>query len=133
MSAPPIVSLLTDYGRDDEFVGVCHGVILGIARDARIVDLSHEVPRHDVRRGAIVLRNALPYIPADVHVAVVDPQVGSRAARARGPLRGRDAARRARQRPAVARLGPLRRRRHRRRRDALAVPARAGVVDLPRP
>jgi len=76
-STPPIVSLLTDYGRDDEFVGVCHGVILGIAREARIVDLSHEVPRHDVRRGAIVLRNALPYVAADVHVAIVDPQVGS--------------------------------------------------------
>jgi S-adenosylmethionine hydrolase len=77
MSTPPIVSLLTDYGRDDEFVGVCHGVILGIARNAHIVDISHEIPRHDVRRGAIVLRNALPYVPADVHVAVVDPQVGS--------------------------------------------------------
>jgi S-adenosyl-L-methionine hydrolase (adenosine-forming) len=73
----PLISLLTDYGRDDEFVGVCHGVILGIARDARIVDLTHEIPRHDVRRGAIVLRNALAYVPADVHVGIVDPQVGS--------------------------------------------------------
>ncbi len=75
--SPPIVSLLTDYGRDDEFVGVCHGVVLSIARDARIVDLTHEIPRHDVRRGAIVLRNALPYVPATVHVAIVDPQVGT--------------------------------------------------------
>jgi S-adenosyl-L-methionine hydrolase (adenosine-forming) len=76
-ASPPIVSLLTDYGRDDEFVGVCHGVALSVSRDMRIVDISHEVPRHDVRRGAIVLRNALPYVPADVHIAIVDPQVGS--------------------------------------------------------
>lgn len=73
---PPLVSLLTDYGRDDEFVGVCHGVILGIAPTARIVDLTHEIPRHNVRRGAIVLRNSLPYVSATVHMAVVDPQVG---------------------------------------------------------
>jgi len=72
----PLVSLLTDYGRDDEFVGVCHGVILGIAPEAKIVDLTHEIPRHDVRRGAIVLRNSLPYVRAAVHMAVVDPQVG---------------------------------------------------------
>ena len=76
MTGTPIVSLLTDYGRDDEFVGVCHGVILGIAPEARIIDLTHEIPRHDVRRGAIVLRNSLPYVRAGVHMAVVDPQVG---------------------------------------------------------
>lgn len=72
-----IVSFLTDYGSDDEFVGVCHAVALGIAPDARIVDISHGVPRHDVRHGAITLRNALPYLPPGVHVAVVDPQVGT--------------------------------------------------------
>jgi S-adenosylmethionine hydrolase len=72
-----IVTLLTDYGYDDEFVGVCHGVILKIAPDTRIVDITHGIPRHDVRRGAVVLRNSLPYMPAGVHVAVVDPQVGT--------------------------------------------------------
>ena len=72
-----IVSLLTDYGIDDEFVGVCHGVILSIAPQARIVDVTHGIPRHDVRRGAVTLRNALPYLPDGVHVAVVDPQVGT--------------------------------------------------------
>jgi S-adenosylmethionine hydrolase len=72
-----IVTLLTDYGYDDEFVGVCHGVILGICPTARVVDLAHGIPRHDVRHGAIVLRNALPYTPVGVHVAVVDPQVGT--------------------------------------------------------
>ena len=71
-----IVSLLTDYGRDDDFVGVCHGVIAAIA-DVRIIDITHGIPRYGVRRGALVLRNTLPYMPAGVHVAVVDPQVGT--------------------------------------------------------
>jgi hypothetical protein len=72
-----ILTLLTDYGRDDDFVGVCHAVIAGIAPDIRIVDITHGVARHDVRAGALVLRNTLPYVPPGVHVAVVDPQVGT--------------------------------------------------------
>lgn len=72
-----IVTLLTDYGLHDEFVGVCHGVIRWIAPEVPIVDLTHGVPRHGVREGALVLRNALPYTPPGVHVAVVDPQVGT--------------------------------------------------------
>ena len=72
-----IVTLLTDYGRDDEFVGVCHGVIARSCPDARIVDLTHGITRYDVRHGALVLRNTLPYMPVGVHVAVVDPQVGT--------------------------------------------------------
>jgi len=72
-----IVTLLTDYGRDDEFVGICHAVIRGICPEAGIVDLTHGVPRHSVRRGAVLLRNALPYLPAGVVMAVVDPQVGT--------------------------------------------------------
>lgn len=72
-----IVTLITDYGRKDDFVGVCHGVIRGIAPDSEIVDITHGIPRYDVRRGALVLRNTLPYMPVGVHVAVVDPQVGT--------------------------------------------------------
>ena len=72
-----IVTLLTDYGRDDDFVGVCHGVIRSIDPDARIVDITHGIRRSAVRQGAIVLRNTLPYMPVGVHVAVVDPQVGT--------------------------------------------------------
>ncbi len=72
-----IVSLLTDYGRDDDFVGVCHAVILGICPEATIVDLSHGIARHDVREGALALRNTLPYVPVGVHAAIVDPQVGT--------------------------------------------------------
>jgi S-adenosyl-L-methionine hydrolase (adenosine-forming) len=72
-----IVTLLTDYGRDDEFVGVCHGVIRTICPGCEVIDLTHGIPRHDVRRGAVVLGNALPYTPPGVHVAVVDPEVGT--------------------------------------------------------
>ena len=72
-----IITLLTDYGRDDEFVGVCHAVVAGIAPDVPVIDLTHGIPRHSVRHGALVMRNALPYLPAGVHVAIVDPQVGT--------------------------------------------------------
>ena len=73
----PIV-FLTDYGLADEFVGVCHGVMLTIAPDVRIVDLTHAIPRQDVMRGALTLGRATGYLPDDaVFVAVVDPGVGS--------------------------------------------------------
>jgi len=72
-----ILTLLTDYGLDDEFVGVCHGVIRRIAPEVAIVDITHGVARHDVREGALTLRASLPYMPPGVHVAVVDPQVGT--------------------------------------------------------
>jgi len=72
-----IVTLLTDYGRDDDFVGVCHGVIRSIHPEAQIVDITHGITRYGVRQGALVLRNTLPYMPRGVHMAVVDPQVGT--------------------------------------------------------
>jgi len=72
-----IITLLTDYGRSDDFVGVCHAVIARIAPDVRVIDLSHGIARHDARDGALVLRNTLPYLPVGVHVAIVDPQVGT--------------------------------------------------------
>jgi S-adenosyl-L-methionine hydrolase (adenosine-forming) len=72
----PVITFLSDYGRDDDFVGVCHGVIARIAPEARIIDISHGIERHDVRTGALVLRRGLPYFPAGVHLAVVDPEVG---------------------------------------------------------
>jgi hypothetical protein len=71
------VTLLTDYGVHSEFPGICHGVISRICPDAEIVDITHGITRHDIRHGALVLRNALPYMPVGVHVAVVDPQVGT--------------------------------------------------------
>jgi S-adenosyl-L-methionine hydrolase (adenosine-forming) len=85
-----IVTLLTDYGRDDDFVGVCHGVIRGIHPEAQIIDVAHGLPRYAVRQGALVLRNTLPYMPVGVHVAVIDPQVGTeRRAVALGTADGR--------------------------------------------
>jgi S-adenosyl-L-methionine hydrolase (adenosine-forming) len=78
MGAPPVLTLLTDYGLDDEFVGVCHGVIARICPDARIIDLTHGIARHDIVGGALVLAGALPYLPVGIHVAVIDPGVGAR-------------------------------------------------------
>jgi S-adenosylmethionine hydrolase len=72
-----VITFLSDYGHQDDFVGVCHGVIATICPDARVIDISHGVARHDVRGGAIVLREALQYMPAGVHIAVVDPEVGA--------------------------------------------------------
>jgi len=72
-----IVTLLTDYGHDDDFAGICHAVIASVAPEVRVIDLTHGIPRFDVRRGALALRDALPYLPVGVHVAVVDPQVGT--------------------------------------------------------
>jgi S-adenosylmethionine hydrolase len=73
----PMITFLSDYGLRDEFVGVCHGVIGSICPEARIIDVSHGLPRHDVRAGALMLRSALPYLPVGVHLAVVDPDVGA--------------------------------------------------------
>lgn len=70
------ITFLSDYGHDDDFVGVCHAVMARIAPQARTIDLSHGVPRHDVRTGALVLRRALPYCAPGVHLAIVDPEVG---------------------------------------------------------
>jgi S-adenosyl-L-methionine hydrolase (adenosine-forming) len=72
-----IVTLLTDYGRDDDFVGVCHGVMRSIEPDLRIIDITHGISRYAVREGAIVLRNTVPFMPVGVHVGIIDPQVGT--------------------------------------------------------
>jgi S-adenosylmethionine hydrolase len=74
MSRP--LTFLSDYGDSDEFVGVCHAVIARTAPESRIFDITHQIKRHDVRTGALILRRSLPYFPAGVHLAVVDPQVG---------------------------------------------------------
>lgn len=73
----PFVTFLSDYGLTDDFVGICHGVIARICPEARVIDLTHGVPRHDVRAGAALLEQALAYVPLGVHLAVVDPDVGA--------------------------------------------------------
>jgi len=72
------VTFLSDYGLADEFVGVVHGVIARLCPEARVIDLTHGIPRHGVLPGALVLARSLPYVPAGVHLAVVDPEVGAR-------------------------------------------------------
>ena len=74
----PIVTMLSDFGERDGFVGVMRGVMLGICPSARFVDLTHEIPPQDVVAGALVLVAAVPYFPKrTIHLAVVDPGVGS--------------------------------------------------------
>lgn len=78
LEALPLITLTTDFGDQDGFVGAMKGVILSINPEAQIVDISHAVPRQDVAAGAMVLRNACPYFPqGTIHVAVIDPGVGS--------------------------------------------------------
>lgn len=75
--AGPFISLLTDFGARDPSAAILHGVILSIAPEARIVDISHEVHKFAIRDGALLLWCALPYLPVGAHVAVVDPGVGT--------------------------------------------------------
>ena len=75
---PRPITFLSDYGLADEFVGVVHAVIAHECPTARVIDLSHGVPRQSVLAGALMLARALPYAPPGVHLAVVDPDVGAR-------------------------------------------------------
>lgn len=78
VQTPPIVTLTTDFGLVDEYVGVMKGLILARAPQARLVDLTHQVEPQNVGRAAFVLQGAVPYFPAGaIHLAVVDPGVGS--------------------------------------------------------
>lgn len=77
MSGYDWITLTTDYGLSDGFVAACHGVIATIAPSVRVIDITHQVAPGDVTRGAAVLAQAAPHMPAAVHVAVVDPGVGT--------------------------------------------------------
>jgi S-adenosylmethionine hydrolase len=81
------ITFLTDFGLQDDFVGTCHGVMKRIAPDVEIIDITHGIPPQGVLQGALTLANTLPFMPEGVHLAVVDPGVGS----ARRPLVLRDA------------------------------------------
>ena len=73
-----LIAFLSDYGHQDEFVGVCHAVIAGIDPDAKVIDITHGVPPHDVMAGALTLLRAVQYLPdGAVVLAVVDPGVGT--------------------------------------------------------
>lgn len=72
----PIITILTDFGLDGA-VAACKGVILGICRDAQIIDVAHTLPKFAIADGAFVLRGAIPFMPVAIHVAIVDPGVGT--------------------------------------------------------
>lgn len=72
-----IITLTTDFGYQDGFVGVMKGVIAGINPQAQVIDLSHSIPPHNILAGALVLAHSLRYFPrGTIHLAVVDPGVG---------------------------------------------------------
>lgn len=75
MSLP--ISFLSDFGTDDEFVGVVHGVMARIAPQSRVIDINHRIAPGDVRAGALALLRAVQYLPPGVTLAVVDPGVGT--------------------------------------------------------
>lgn len=74
----PIITLTTDFGLTDGYVGTMRGVILSIAPEATLVDLSHQIPAQDLWAGAFVLYQAVPFFPPEaIHAVVIDPGVGS--------------------------------------------------------
>jgi S-adenosylmethionine hydrolase len=70
------ITMLTDFGLQDDFVGVCRGVIKQIAPDVQIVDISHGVAPQAIRQGGLLLARSVPYMPVGIHLAIVDPGVG---------------------------------------------------------
>jgi S-adenosyl-L-methionine hydrolase (adenosine-forming) len=72
-----LITFLTDFGLQDDFVGTCHGVMKRIAPDVDIIDITHGIAPQAVLQGALTLANTLPFMPVGVHLAVVDPGVGS--------------------------------------------------------
>ena len=75
---PGLITLTTDFGLRDPLVGIMKGVLLSICPSARLVDLTHEVPPQDILAGGLALEAATPFFPpGTVHLAVVDPGVGS--------------------------------------------------------
>jgi S-adenosyl-L-methionine hydrolase (adenosine-forming) len=72
------ILFLSDFGLDDEYVGLCHAVMARVAPDARVIDLHHGIPPRDVTAGALTLAQSVGYAPDDsVYLAVVDPGVGT--------------------------------------------------------
>jgi len=74
----PIITLTTDFGLEDEFVGVMKGVILSICPAAKLIDITHNIRPHDIQHTALILQSSYSYFPKkSIHVAVVDPGVGT--------------------------------------------------------
>src|SRR3954466_12066109 len=81
-----VITFLTDFGLEDDFVGTCHGVIARIAPDVRVLDITHGIRPGRILQGALMLANTLAYMPVGVHLAVVEPGAGG----IRRPLARRD-------------------------------------------
>lgn len=77
LPAVPFITFLSDFGLQDDFVGTCHGVMKRICPEAEIIDITHGILPQHVLQGALVLASTLPYMPEGVHLAVIDPGVGS--------------------------------------------------------
>ena len=78
MAPVAVITLTTDFGMRDAYVAALKGVILSIAKDALVVDISHEIDPHNIVHGAFVLRHAVPWFPpGTIHLVVIDPGVGS--------------------------------------------------------
>lgn len=71
-----LITFTSDFSQKDEWVAIVKGVIKNIAPEAQILDITHEVPLFNIQKGALVLNRAVKYIKADIHLAVVDPEVG---------------------------------------------------------
>lgn len=72
----PIICLVSDFGLDDTWVGVCHAVIARACPEGRVIDLAHHIPPYDVRTGSFVAASGVYQLPEAIHVVVVDPGVG---------------------------------------------------------
>jgi S-adenosylmethionine hydrolase len=72
-----VITFLSDFGLADDFVGTCHGVIKRIAPGTDVIDITHGIDPQSILQGALVLANTLPYMPEGIHIAVVDPDVGT--------------------------------------------------------
>jgi hypothetical protein len=72
-----VITFLSDFGVEDDFAGVCHGVIKRLAPEADVIHITHGIEATNILQGSVVLANTLPYMPVGVHLAIVDPEVGS--------------------------------------------------------
>jgi S-adenosylmethionine hydrolase len=72
-----VITFLSDFGLEDDFAGTCRGVIKRIAPGADVIDITHGIEAQSILQGAIVLANTLPYMPEGIHLAIVDPDVGT--------------------------------------------------------
>jgi len=72
-----VITFLSDFGVEDDFAGTCHGVIKRIAPEVDVIDITHGIQPTSILQGSVVLASTLPYMPVGVHLAIVDPDVGT--------------------------------------------------------